>query len=73
MQERLDWRHGIEFVCLAFQNAMAALTNGYTTHNWSAIQASKTTEGGTGCLDAPKLATRCQSMRVIIVDEHSMA
>ena len=31
MEEGLGWSHGTEFVCLAFQNAMAALIDGYTT------------------------------------------
>ena len=72
MQEGLGWKHGIEFVCLAFQNAMAALTDGYTIHHWSGMHACTTAEGGTGFWDAPKLSTRCQSIRVIIVDELSM-
>ncbi len=37
-EEELQWTHGVEFVCLAYQNAMAALINGYTMHHWTASQ-----------------------------------
>ena len=30
MEEGLGWEHGVQFVCLAFQNAMAAQINGFT-------------------------------------------
>ena len=30
MEDGLGWEHGIQFVCLAFQNAMAAQINGFT-------------------------------------------
>ena len=30
MEEGLGWEHGVQFVCLAFQNAMAAQINGHT-------------------------------------------
>ena len=37
MEEGLGWEHGVQFVCLAFQNAMAAQINGYTIHHWSGL------------------------------------
>ena len=72
MEAGLGWTHGIQFVCLAFQNAMAALINGYTIHHWSGIPACTTTEGGSGFGDSRRLSIKCQSMRVIIIDELSM-
>ena len=30
MEDGLGWEHGVQFVCLAFQNAMAAQINGFT-------------------------------------------
>ena len=72
MEEGLGWSHGVEFVCLAFQNAMAALIDGYTIHHWSGIPACTTAEGGNGFGDSRKQSTKCQSLRVIIIDELSM-
>ena len=72
MQEGLGWEHGNQFVCLAFQNAMAALIDGYTIHHWSGMPACATAEGGIGFGDAQKLSTKCQNLRVIIIDELSM-
>ena len=47
MEEGLGWTHGVQFVCLAFQNAMAAQINGFTVHHWSGIPARGTSgEGG---------------------------
>ena len=37
MEEGLGWEHGVQFVCLALQNAMAAQINGQTVHHWSGI------------------------------------
>ena len=33
----LGWEHGVQFVCLSFQNTMAADINGFTIHHWGAI------------------------------------
>ena len=72
MESGLGWKHGVEFVCLAFQNAMAALINGYTIHHWSGIPACATAEGGSGFGDSHKLSTKCQALRIIVLDELSM-
>ena len=60
----------MQFVYLAFQNAMAALINGH--HHWSGIPARATAESGCGFGDSHKLSTKCQSLRVLIIDELSM-
>ena len=51
---------------------MAALIDGYTIHHWSGMPACTTAEGGNGFGDSRKLSTKCQSLRVIIIDELSM-
>ena len=51
---------------------MAALIDGYTNHHWSGMPACATAEGGSGFGDSRKLSTKCQSLRVIIIDELSM-
>ena len=33
LTEGMGWEHGVQFVCLAFQNAMAAQINGFTVHH----------------------------------------
>ena len=42
MEKGLGWQHGVQFVCLAFQNAMAAHINGFTIHHWSGIPTRPT-------------------------------
>ena len=57
-EEQLGWTHGIQFVFLAFQNSMAAHTNGSTIHHWSGIPANE--EAGS-CLtrNNAQFATKC--------------
>ena len=49
MEVGLGWEHGIQFVCLACQNSMAARTNGFTftVHYWSGIPARQVEGNGT--------------------------
>ena len=70
MEKGLGWVHGIQFVCLAFQNAMAAQINGFTVHHWSGIPPRKA-DGGASA-DKQKLSIKCQALRVVIIDEISM-
>ena len=70
MEDGLGWVHGVQFVCLAFQNSMAAQINGYTLHHWSGIPARGEDGGATG--DRHKQSMKCQALRVIIIDEVSM-
>ena len=46
-EEILGWTHGVQFVCLAFQNAMAALIGGYTIHHWTGISVGDADGMGT--------------------------
>ena len=70
MEEGLGWKHGVQFICLAFQNAMAAHINGNTIHHWSGIPARQ--GEGTGSGDKQAQSIKCQALRVIIIDEISM-
>ena len=70
-ETQLGWKHGVQFVCLAFQNAMAAAIGGFTIHHWTGISIGET--AGTGpSRDLSKLSTQCQCMRFILFDEVSM-
>ena len=70
MEEGLGWEHGVQFVCLAYQNAMAAGINGFTVHHWSGIPAKN--NENSACGDKHKQSIKCQALRVIIIDEISM-
>ena len=70
MEEGLGWIHGRQFVCLAFQNAMAAQINGFTIHHWSGIPARAVDGNTTGSRHLQSI--KCQALRVIILDELSM-
>ena len=70
MEKGLGWEHGVQFVCLAFQNAMAAMINGQTIHHWSGIPARALDGNAAG--DRHVQSVKCQALRVIILDELSM-
>ena len=70
MEEGLGWEHGVQFVCLAFQNAMAAQINGNTLHHWTGIPCRAVDGNTTG--DRHKQSIKCQALRVVIIDELSM-
>ena len=70
-EDVLGWRHGVQFVCLAFQNSMAAQISGETIHHWSGIPVVET-DGGGPTRDPQKMSTKCQILRWILVDEISM-
>ena len=70
IERGLGWTHGVQFVCLAFQNAMVAQINGFTIHHWSGIPARNSEGEGTG--DSHQQSIKCQALRVILLDEISM-
>ena len=70
-EEVLGWQHGVHFVCLAFQNTMAAQIAGETIHHWSGIPVVEA-DGGAAARDPHKLSTKCQLLRWILIDEISM-
>ena len=69
--EIIGWTHGVQFVCLAFQNAMAAHIDGFTIHHWSGIPVMAE-EGTVGTKSTTTLSTKCQCLRFILLDEISM-
>ncbi len=70
-EEVMHWQHGVQLVCLAYQNSMAAHINGFTVHHWTGIPVGDV-DGSATTRDAHKFSTRCQSLRFIIIDEISM-
>ena len=67
----LGWEHGVQFVCLSFQNTMAAYINGLTIHHWAGIDPTAH-DGSCATKDSSKMSTKCQNLRFIIIDEISM-
>ena len=67
MEDGLGWEHGVQFICLAFQNAMAAQINGFTVHHWSGIPVRS--DDGNKMGERHKQAMKCGALRVIIIDE----
>ena len=70
-EKELHWTHGVEFVCLAFQNAMAALIGGFTVHHWTGIPVGEA-DGTATTRDNNKFSAKCQRLRFVLVDEISM-
>ena len=65
MEEGLGWEHGVQFVCLAFQDAMGPQINGHMVHHWSHIPARS--DDGNACGDKHKQSMKCGALRVIII------
>ena len=68
-EKYLEWEHGIQFVCIAFQNSMAAHINGSTIHHWTGIPIG---DGGMTTKNLYNFSVKCQSLRWVIIDEISM-
>ena len=60
-EDELGWMHGVQFVCLAFQNAMAALINGFTVHHWTGIPVGEA-DGAATSRDNHIFASKCQCL-----------
>ena len=60
----------MQFVCLAFRNAMAAKIKGYTVHHWSGIPVRS--EDGLSTGDRHTHSIKCQALHAILIDEVSM-
>ena len=67
----LGWENGVQYVCLAVQNVMAAQIAGYTIRNGSGIPTGQK-EGAAGTKDTTALSIKCQCLRFILIDEISM-
>ena len=70
-EQVLGWKHGIQFVCLAYQNVMAAAIGGETIHHWAGIPIGVDAEVSSS-RNLHSFSTRCQCIRFIIIDEISM-
>ena len=71
--EVLGWSHGNQFVCLAFQNTMAANIDGSTIHSWADVPFQDAgAEGTHKARDIGAVFLRCQNLRWILLDEISM-
>ena len=40
-EEVFGFQHGVHYVCLASQNTMASLINGFTNHSWGGVPVTK--------------------------------
>ena len=65
MEEGLGWEHGVQFDCLAFQDAMRAQINRHMVHHWSGIPARS--DDGNACGNEYKQSMKCGALRVIII------
>ena len=74
MEEGLGWEHGVQFVCLAFQNSSAHLIDGYTIHSWAQIDMchSNASHAAKPRRNVDELKARFQALRVVIIDEIGM-
>ena len=63
--EVLAWTHGVQFVCLAFQNAMAALIDGFTIHHWTGIPVGDA-QGTESTRDSNKFSSKCLCLRFLV-------
>ena len=71
-EEALGWQHDVEFICVAFQNRMAAAMGGNTLHNASNLRPGEKPENKLSHSDLDNLYTKNQHLRWIIIDEISM-
>ena len=69
-KEALNWKHGVEFQCVAFQNTVAAAMEGLTLHSSGDIQIGGASDARRlEHTDIDVLYSRNQSLRWIIFDE----
>ena len=69
----LNWKHGVEFQCVAFQNTVAAAMGGFTLHSSGDIQIGGTSEAKRlDHTDIDVLYSRNQCLRWLIFDETFM-
>ena len=69
-EEAMMWTHGVEFVCIAFQNRVAHAMKGHTVHSDGEIRIG--TQNYAAMLesrDIDSLFTKNENKRVVIIDE----
>ena len=69
----LGWEHGVQFMCVAFQNRMAAAIGGTTLHNAGNLSRPGAESTRTlGHSEVDNLFVQNESLRWILLDEVSM-
>ena len=72
-EDALGWTHGVEFMCVAFQNRMAAAIGGATLHTGADLpRPGENRDRALGHSDVDNLYMKNADMRWILVDEVSM-
>ena len=73
--ECLAWTHGVQFMCLAPQNRMAALIGGTTLHTWGEVPIDTGNQNFGGGRKTKQgyseRHSKCCSLRWLIIDEIS--
>ena len=69
--EALDWEHGVEFLCVAFQNRVAYAMGGVTLHTGGDVNVGSS-DRGLDHTDIDVLFTRNQDLRWLLFDEIGM-
>ena len=72
-EEALGWEHGVHFICVAFQNRMAASIGGNTLHNAGDLpKPGENVEAKLSSSDIHNLYVKSHSLRWVLIDEISM-
>jgi hypothetical protein len=72
-EEALGWEHGVHFICVAFQNRMAASIGGNTLHNAGDLpKPGEKSEYKLASSDIHNLYSKNQNLRWVLLDEISM-
>ena len=72
-EDALGWTHGVEFMCVAFQNRMAAAIGGTTLHTGAGLpRPGENRDHALGHADIDNMYIQNACLRWIILDEVSM-
>ena len=72
-EEALGWQHGVEFICVAFQNRMAAAIGGTTLHSGADLpRPGENRDRKLDHSEIDNLYIRNASLRWVLMDEISM-
>ena len=69
-EEVMEWKHGREFACVAFQNRVAHAMNGATLHSDGEVKVGQQNYAAMlECKDVDNIYTKNESKRWLVVDE----
>ena len=72
-ENALGWSHGAEFICVAFQNRMAAAIGGTTLHTSADLpRPGENRDRALGHADVDHLYMKNANLRWVLIDEVSM-